>query len=230
MLKVVEEPPPSTVWILLADDLPPEMSTIRSRCTVVRLGPVTGDAVTRQFEREGHQAEVAAVIASAAAGDLSLARLLAGDERLGSRINYWRRIPDELDGSGHAAWRLAAEVRAAMDDGISALKARFDVAEAELAAQVEELGLPKGRLRDLQDSHKRQLRRARTAELRMGLAALAGRYRDAVAAGLERPVADRRRLLAAVEAIDVAYEALAVRNANESLQLQALLLRLPPIR
>ena len=109
------------------------------------------------------------------------------------------------------------------------MKSRFDAAEAELAARIEELGLPKGQLRELADSHKRQLRRARTAELRMGLATLAARYRDAVAEGADRPPAQRRALLDAVGAIDEAYEALAVRNASEALQLQALFLRLPGV-
>ena len=36
-------------------------------------------------------------------------------------------------------------------------------------------------------------------------------------------------MLDAVGAIDEAYEALAVRNANEALQLQALFLRLPGV-
>jgi DNA polymerase-3 subunit delta' len=230
MLKVLEEPPRSTVWVLLADDLPPEMATISSRSSVVRLEPVPDGLVARRLVAEGNPEAAAAIAAGAAGGDLGLARLLVGDERLGNRVDHWRRIPDELDGSGYAAWRLTAEVRSAIDEGLAVLKAHFDEIEADLTQRAQELGLPKSRLRDQQASHKRQLRRARTAELRMGLAAMAGRYRDAVADGPDRPVADRRRLLGAVEVIDAAYEALAVRNANESLQLQALLLRLPSLR
>jgi hypothetical protein len=37
-------------------------------------------------------------------------------------------------------------------------------------------------------------------------------------------------LVDAIVAIDTCWEALRVRNANEALQLQALLLRLPPLR
>jgi DNA polymerase III subunit delta' len=113
---------------------------------------------------------------------------------------------------------------------LAALKSHLDGVEEELAARSQELGLPKGRLRELQASHKRQLRRARTAELRLGLAALAARYRDAMAEAADRPAANRRALLDAVGAIDSTHEALAVRNANESLQLQALFLRLPSLR
>lgn len=227
MLKVLEEPPPSTIWVLLADDLPAEMSAIRSRAVVVPLDPVTPEQVAARLVAEGHPADAAEVAAPAAGGDLALARLLVGDERLALRRAGWAAIPDQLDGTGHTVWRLVAEQRAAIDDALEHVKRRFDAAEADLAAQIEELGLPKGRLKELAESHKRQLRRARTAELRLGLATVAARYRDALAGA---PPADRARYLAAIDAIDATYEALLVRNANEALQLQALLLRLPPLR
>jgi DNA polymerase-3 subunit delta' len=226
MLKVLEEPPPSTVWVLLADDVPTEMATITSRCSVVRLDPVPPSLVVDRLASEGHDRARAETAAQAAGGDLGVARLLVGDERLALRCAGWARIPESLDGTGHAVWRLVAEQRAAIDDALEHVKRRFDADEAELAARVEELGLPKGRLRALVDSNKRQLRRARTAELRLGLATLAARYRDALAAA---PSRERVALLDAIGAIDDTYEALLVRNANEALQLQALLLRLPPL-
>lgn len=235
LLKVLEEPPPSAVWVLLADDLPPEMATIESRSFVVQLEPVASGAVAAKLETEGHPSDAAATAAAAAAGDLGLARLLVGDERLGLRVAAWRSVPDELDGTGYAAWRLVAELRAAIDDALVARKSTLEAAEAELVARAEELGTTrgqKGRLRELQASNRRQLRRARTAELRLGLATLAARYRDAMAdaESAGRPVTVRRALLDAVGSIDATHEALAVRNANEALQLQALFLRLPSLR
>lgn len=229
MLKVLEEPPPSTVWVLLADDLPPEMATIGSRTVVIRLDPVPVAAVGERLVAEGHPAEAAGTAAAAAAGDLALARLLVGDQRLALRVEAWRAVPSQLDGSGAAVWRCVAELRSLIDDGLAHVKGRFDAAETELAERVAELGLPKGRVRELADSHRRQLRRARTAELRLGLATLAARYRDAMAESAGRPAPYRRALLDAIAAIDASHEALAVRNANEALQLQALLLRLPSL-
>jgi DNA polymerase-3 subunit delta' len=227
MLKVLEEPPPSTVWVLLADDVPAEMSTITSRAVVLPLDPVPPDAVAERLVAEGHPPDAAASAAHAAAGDLALARLLVGDDRLALRCSAWAGIPEQLDGSGHVVWRLVAERRAAIDDALAHQRARFDAAEAELRAQVEELGLPKGRLRALEESDKRQLRRARTAEVRLGLATLAGRYRDALAAAPAGT--ERAAIAAAVTAIDATYEAILVRNAREELQLQALLLALPAL-
>lgn len=226
MLKVLEEPPPSTVWILLADDVPAEMATITSRSVVIPLDPVPPAAVAERLVAEGHPAAAAEAAAQAAAGDLTLARLLVGDDRLALRCDGWARIPEQLDGTGAAVWRLVAERRAAIDDALDHVKRRFDSDEADLAQRIEELGLPRTRLKELAESHKRQLRRARTAEVRLGLATLAGRYRDALATASSR---ERAGLLDAVTAIDAAYESILVRNANEALQLQALLLRVPSL-
>jgi DNA polymerase III subunit delta' len=232
MLKVLEEPSATTVWVLLADELPPEMATIASRSVTFRLDSVPADAVARRLEAEGVDPAAARTAALAAGGDVGLARLLADDERLALRVEAWRRIPHELDGTGHAAWRLAAEVRSTIDDAVGAMKERFAAAEVEAAAHAEERGLTKGQLRQLGESHKRQVRKARTAELRLGLAALAGAYRDALGddGGASLTTTRRRAVLGAVVEIDAALEAFVVRNANESLQLQALFLRLPSLR
>ncbi len=40
LLKTVEEPPPSTVFVLLADEVVPELVTIASRCITIEFGPI----------------------------------------------------------------------------------------------------------------------------------------------------------------------------------------------
>jgi len=79
--------------------------------------------------------------------------------------------------------------------------------------------------KQLEDRHKRELRRHRTDELRSGLTVMASSYRDALVRGdIRRPDS----LVAAVQRIHGAIEALD-RNPNESLLLQALLLDLPSL-
>ena len=73
--------------------------------------------------------------------------------------------------------------------------------------------------KEIEDRHKREERRLRTDELRSGLATLAGVYRDRLAGGSSYAG------VAALAAIRDTNEAL-IRNPNEVLQLQALLLRL----
>ena len=74
--------------------------------------------------------------------------------------------------------------------------------------------------KDLEDRHKRELRRHRTDEIRFGLATLAGAYRDRLVAG-----GGREDALAVARIHELLDDWL--RNPNETLQLQALLLQLP---
>ena len=40
LLKTIEEPPAPTIFVVLADDVPPELVTIVSRCVRIDFGPV----------------------------------------------------------------------------------------------------------------------------------------------------------------------------------------------
>ena len=74
----------------------------------------------------------------------------------------------------------------------------------------------------LEERHKRERRRLRTDELRLGLTTLQAGYRDALATGH----GDMHAWLGAVDRLHEAAEALP-RNPSEALLLQALLLDLP---
>jgi DNA polymerase-3 subunit delta' len=75
-------------------------------------------------------------------------------------------------------------------------------------------------LKDLEERHRREVRRQRTDELRAGLATLAGVYRDRLVQG--GPGAEA---IAAVRVVQEVHANLEY-NPNELLQLQALLVRL----
>ena len=90
------------------------------------------------------------------------------------------------------------------------------------AAQLGEKAIP-GRS-DIDERHKRELRRVRTDELRAGLDALLGIYRDRATAQ-QVPPQRLRAVLGALEAIEEASSRLS-RNVNETMLLQWLLLRL----
>ena len=81
-----------------------------------------------------------------------------------------------------------------------------------------------GERKALIERHKREQRRVRTADLRSGLAALVARYRDALIDG-----GDPEQFLTAADAVQELADAL-VFNPNETLQLQALFVTLPPLR
>ncbi len=224
LLKTIEEPPATTIFVLLAEDVPPEHVTIESRCTRVDFPPVPTASIEAALVAEGLvDPDRAAVVAAAASGSMERARVLTDDDRLAARRESWWSIPDRLDGTGAAVAALVEEVRGLIDDAGDA-KAR--VHEAELVAldeREEQLGTRGSGRRDLEARQRRELRQFRTEELRFGLSTLAGRYREAVVSGDER-----HGVLEASRHLRDTADSL-VRNPNEALALQNLLLKLPAL-
>ncbi len=223
LLKVIEEPPPSTVFVMLAEEVPPEMVTIASRCVTVEFGPLSVSELERALVEAGVDAERASIAAAAAGGDLDRARLLATDDELAARAERWRRVPERLDGSGFMVAELVEELRSGMDQAQGPLEVRQQGQLEELEARVEQLGERGSGRTDLVARHKREIRRLRSDELRFGLATMARVYRDRLVSGT---VDDAT--FGAVAAIQEAAENL-VRNPNEALLLQHLFLRLSPV-
>jgi DNA polymerase-3 subunit delta' len=223
LLKYVEEPPPSTFFVILAEDVPPELVTIASRAVRVDFGPIPLSAVEHALEADGVEPERAASIAAASGGDLDRARLLATDARFALRSDALRAMPRRLDGTGSRAAQLAAEVKALIDDAQDVIDARHTTEAAELTERIERYGQRGSGKKDIEDRQKREVRRHRTAELRFALATFAGEYRDAL------PTASHpERLVDGLHRIDAAALALE-RFPNEALLLQSLLGHLPPL-
>ena len=100
LLKTVEEPPPSTVFVLLANEVVPELVTIASRCINVEFGPIPSSLLAGVLEGEGIEHTVAERSEVAAGGDLDRARLLATEAKLDSRAELWAGAPGRLYGTG----------------------------------------------------------------------------------------------------------------------------------
>ncbi|MGI8663080.1 MAG: ATP-binding protein [Acidimicrobiales bacterium] len=227
LLKTIEEPPASTMFVVTAESMPPELVPIASRCVRIELDPVPVQAVVAALVAEGCSPERAQEVAVAAAGDLDRARLLASDERFSLRREAWYEAPHLLDGNGATVWRLTTALRSMIDDAQAPLDVRNARELAELDERIARYGERGAGRRELAERQKRAVRRHRTDELRFGLATLAARYRDELASG-RAPGAHAHPLLAAIAAIDDANEAL-IRNPSEALVLHALLLQLPTI-
>lgn len=221
LLKTIEEPPASTVFVVLADFLPAELVTIASRCVRIDVPPLPVVVLRELLEAEGHSPDAAETAASAAVGSLSRARLLASDPGLMERRARWAMVPRRLDGTGAAVAVLVEELRQLVEEAGAPLVARQEADVAALEERVATYGERGSGRKQLEDAHKREQRRHRAEELRFGLATLADRYRAALTEG----VGDASAVMTSVHAIDRAAEAL-VRNPNEALLLQDLLLRL----
>lgn len=223
LLKTIEEPPASAVFIVLADHVPPELVTIASRCVRFEFRALDEATLRSALEAEGVAAPVAAEAARAAGGRLDRARLLAADPEVAARRAAWEAVPARLDGTGATVSVLVDELMAMVQRaGGDALAARHAEEVAAAQARAALTGERVTARRELEARHRREQRRVRTDELRWGLATLAAAYRDR-AARAPHP-RDTASAVAAVDAVQGAAEAL-IRNPNEALLLQALLLR-----
>jgi len=225
LLKTIEEPPDTTVIILIAEAVPRSFVTIASRCVQVQFKPLDDGTVVEVLTAEGVEVATAAAVAEAAGGRLDRARLLARDLGFAERLHRWRTVPSRLDGTGTRVAELADELVAAAGEPLEVVRARQAEELALLQEEAErrgERGVP-GRAA-IEERHRREQRRVRTDELRAGLDALLSVYRERLVA----PQVSAQRLrttLAAMAAIDEAATRLG-RNVNETLLLQWLILRL----
>jgi len=228
LLKTIEEPGPSVVIVLLAEDVPPDLITIASRCVRVNALPLSAEEVRAGLDLDadlvGTAPDVLDRAAQASGGDLRRARVLATDERFVLRLEAWAGLPSRLDGTGEAVSALVADLMSMIDEALEPLEALLAEEVREADAEAERYGSRRETRKQQEERHRRILRAARDAEYRIGLAVLAGVYRDAAVAGTLSVAS----ATAAVEAIDrLAIEM--VRSPNMRLQLLALFLDLPPV-
>jgi DNA polymerase-3 subunit delta' len=237
LLKTLEEPAGDTVFILLADLVPHELVTIASRCVEIELHRVSPEALTPWLVAQGVEPAFAREMAVAAGGSADRAKLLVHDEGFAARRLLWRDVPTRLDGTGATAANLATELLASAEEAVEPLRALHQSemqARADQAEATGERGVP-GR-KDIEDHHRREERRWRSDEIKAGLGVLAGAYRDRLVADVTSThpsgpgrLAERVHELSAavgyVEAVSVEM----IRNPNESLMLEALLVRLSAV-
>lgn len=225
LLKTIEEPPGSTIFVILTDFVPTDLITISSRCARIEFRGVATDLIAARLVAEGVGPKEATAAAAAALGDLDRARVLASDPGLAERRLAFGEAPRRLDGTGHVAMTTAATLLERIDTAAEPLAARHDTEVAELDERIKASGERGSGRKQLEERHKRELRRHRTDELRSGLATLSAAYRDALVSG---SASDPAAASAAVARVTGALEALE-RNPNERLLLESLLWSLPPL-
>ena len=222
VLKAIEEPPATTHFVIVANDVPPELVTIASRCIRIDFSAVPTAVVVERLVEEGASAELAQAAAAAAGGDLGRARLLATDGSLLDRLDAWGAAPAALDGTGHAVMCLVEQLTGRLDEAAAPLVAAQAAELEELQAGAEATGVRLTGVKTIEQRHKREQRRQRADELRLGLSTMGRWYRDALVDGrLEAGVAST-----AIDAVNEASDALD-RNPSERLWLAALFTRLP---
>ncbi len=227
MLKTIEEPPDSTTFIVLADFVPSHLITISSRCVRIDFRAIGPDVIAARLVAEGTAPPEAMAAARSANGDLDRARVLATDPALNERRAAFANAPHRLDGTGAVAVELASELLGLIDAAAEPLALRHAAEVDELDQRIKAHGERGSGKKQLEDRHKRELRRHRTDELRSGLSVMAATYRDTLThAGANNSAATIDGCAGAVTRIHRAIESLA-SNPNEKLLIESLLWSLP---
>lgn len=174
LLKTLEEPTRSTVFIIVAeseDDLP---DTIASRCRTVVFGRVPEDDIVAGLVDRGIPAEQAPQAARISGGRPGLALALATRSEIAAFRKIWLSVPMLVTPQPGDAYTLADEVQAACEPLLDAL--RNDHADKPADSHEGAAG------KALKERQERELKRATSSLYVSGLEILAGFYRDAAAA------------------------------------------------
>ncbi|APE37938.1 DNA polymerase III subunit delta' [Nocardia mangyaensis] len=194
LLKVVEEPPDRTVFLLCAPTVDPEdiSVTLRSRCRHVHLVTPSVPAIAQVLrERDQLDAKTADWAAAVSGGHVGRARRLATDEDARTRRQRALALVGATERPGAAYAAADALVKSADDEAKLMSSDRDDRERDELATALGAGGTGKGAasatrgsagiLKELERRQKSRATRTGRDALDRALIDVAGMYRDALA-------------------------------------------------
>ncbi len=195
LLKVLEEPPLDTVFLLLsarAQELP---DTVLSRCHVVVFAALPESFVVRELEGEGIDRTRAQLVARLSGGNLGRARRMATDpEGLAFREVAASALDRAAGGAGEAL-AAATDILEAAAASKKGLRAELD---EELAPFLDAKGRPeeayRGAIRRIETRFARRERRAERDQVDRILLAASAIVRDRIAATVQAPPGVRLNL------------------------------------
>jgi DNA polymerase-3 subunit delta' len=180
LLKVLEEPPPQVVFVLVARSAEALVGTVPSRARILPFVSLSlAELTTALGDDLRLDPSQTAWAAAASHGRLARARSLLTDEAARTRRSTVLDLPERLaTGRPSDALAAAATVVAIADEVAAAARLRQ---EREVADLEEAFGTGRGTAslrKRLETRHRRELRRARFDAIRDSLADLLGAYRD----------------------------------------------------
>lgn len=246
LLKAIEEPAASTVWVLCAPSEADLLPTIRSRVRTVGLVVPSAEQVAGLLiERDGIAPETARLAATQAQCHIGMAKRLAIDPEARARREASLDGVLRLRTTGEAVRKAAQLIAIAEEDGAARAADRDDRERAEL---LRSLGIApgqpvprqlRGTLRELEEHQKRRAKRAHIDSIDRILTDMQSLWRDVLMMCLAAPVplvnegmreqieagaaAGPRRALAAMSRIAIARQHLAA-NVPPLLAMEAMLI------
>jgi DNA polymerase III subunit delta' len=189
LLKVLEEPPPQVVFVLVARSTEALLATIPSRARMLSFATLPPATVTDALAADlGVTPEQATWAAKASHGRLARARALLDDEptrlRRASTLDLVERLASGLASDALAAATVIVDLA---DEVVAARRAQ----QAKELVELEEAfgtGRGTGTIRKrLETRHRRELRRLRFDAIRDAVADLLAAYRDMALLGAGGP-------------------------------------------
>ena len=135
LLKSIEEPPPRTIIILVAESAAELLDTIRSRCQQIDFGALGTDVLLAELERRGVPEARARLAAALAGGRLDRAVALTGP--LAGLRDAFVDVPARVDGTGATALALAEGLGEVVKDTLAGLEAEQKAELDELEEEIE---------------------------------------------------------------------------------------------
>ncbi|MEX0825421.1 MAG: hypothetical protein WD184_01490 [Acidimicrobiia bacterium] len=184
LLKTLEEPSATTMFVLVVESLDDLPATVSSRSRTVFFGRVPEAEIARALVEQGISADQAERVATSSGGRPGIALMLATRPEVAAFRTAWLSVPMRVTPSPGDAYRLAEELVGAVEPLLAGLGDRHAL---ELS-QGEDQGHD---LRMIKERHERERRRAGAALHTAGLEILASWYRDAAVAQYGGPVRNR---------------------------------------
>lgn len=176
LLKSIEEPGPSTVWVLTSSRPNRLLATIRSRCQRVRFAPLSEEAVATFLTGRADVApDPARLLAAIAGGNLARALTLRAAEPLQLRNEAMALLEPALRGDAEGLWRSSQAFMKYGRTGRETLRRMIEFHELWLRDLLRaRYGAPRERLanRDREPELRRQAQTIDANEIRRRLTVL----------------------------------------------------------
>ncbi|MFT7121166.1 MAG: DNA polymerase-3 subunit delta' [Neolewinella sp.] len=106
LLKMIEEPPENTIFLLVTERLELILNTILSRCQLTKISPPSAEQMTAALYAKGLPSDRATAAARLASGNYNLAQAMAENEAIshGPRFLTWMRACFQGSAAGLTAW------------------------------------------------------------------------------------------------------------------------------
>ncbi len=233
LLKTIEEPPSSTIFIILAEVLNPELATVASRCMRINFSVISEKDIIEYLIEQNIEKQVAEKAAKYAGGNLEKAKLFALNPDLIFQDEKWIFLlhnPTSSNIVEHSHSILEVVDQASKVLGLQQAK-ELDF----LSRQAKELGDKRlVETKQIQDRHKREQKKLRRDIIYLLLSQLIEMYRLRLEKFLLSLASDKQDVSSSQlvhdcrEAITIIESTASrmIRNPNEQLQLQAMIISL----